>query len=586
VKITVTESPTANVNPSDIVHETCGNSNGSVTISASGGTSPYTYLWNDANVQTTETATNLSAGDYQVTVTDDNGCTATATVTILQATTDLAVNIPEATIVDETCGNSNGSATVSGTGGTSPYTYLWNDANAQTTETATNLSAGDYQVTVTDDNGCTATATVTILQANNSLSVQIDNFTNVTCYGFSDGMATASATGGDGAYTFSWEKTMVQVAVSPNNLSAGKYIVVVTDGNGCVDTAQVEIAQPEELLLSVTANNTIVCAGELSELSATSMGGVQPHIISWNGLSTAWNFSPVITKDSIFVATVTDANGCTTSSQISMNVSELPIVLFDDSPQSICLGSQITFDNLSTGNFTNCEWTFSDGTIFNDCGTITYTANTIGEQDITLTIYNSDGCKASHVATGVLNVLQSPTAAFTTDKTDYNLLENEVFFINLSQNASNYLWYFDNDSLTSDIVNPTHEYSHTKGGNYVVTLIAWNGKESCSDTVFKTISIKETEVFYISNTFTPDDNGLNEMFKPIITAGIAPSFYNFEIYNRWGEIIFHTQDINEGWNGVYKGKHSPQGAYTWKIRLQYSENANRKEYTGNVNLIR
>jgi len=582
----VTESPNANVNPSDIVDETCGNSNGSATVSAMGGTNPYTYLWNDANVQTTETATNLPAGDYQVSVTDDNGCTTTATVTISQASSDLVASIPEATIIHETCGNSNGSATVSATGGTNPYTYLWNDANAQTTETATNLPAGDYQVSVTDDNGCTATATVTIQEANNSLSVQIDNFTNVTCYGLSDGTASASATGGVGAYTFSWEKTMVQVAVSPNNLSAGKYIVVVTDEHGCTDTAQVNITQPDELLVTINTDKTTVCAGEFAELSATVTGGIEPYTISWNGISTAWSFSPAITQDTVFVATITDANGCTSSAQIAINVSELPVALFDDSPRSICLESQITFSNLSTGNFISCEWTFSDGTQINDCGTITYTANTIGDHDLTLTIYNVEGCKVSYAGVGVLNVLQSPTAAFTSDKTEYNLLENEVSFLNLSQNASNYLWDFGDSNELSDAMNPRHEYPYTQGGVYVVTLIAMNGANGCADTMQKTITIHETEVFYIADAFTPDGNGLNELFLPVITAGIDPKFYGFDIYNRWGERIFTTENIYEGWDGTFKGKKVENGVYTWKIRLQHTHNATRKEHIGHVNLLR
>jgi len=526
----------------------------------------------------------LPAGDYQVSVTDDNGCTTTATVTIQAANNSLSVQIDNFTHV--TCyGQTDGSATVTVTSGTSPYTYLWNDANAQTTETATNLPASDYQVSVTDSDGCTTTATVTIQGPNNSLSVQIDNFTHITCYGQTDGSATVSATGGTSPYMYLWNDANAQTTETATNLSAGDYQVSVTDGNGCTTTATVTISQPEELLLSVTTNKTSVCAGELAELSATSTGGILPHTISWNGISTAWSFSSSITQDTVFIATVTDSNGCTTSAQISISVSELPIALFDDSPRSVCLGSQITFSNLSTGNFTSCEWTFSDSTQINDCGAITYTANTIGDHDLTLTIYNADGCKASYTGVGVLNVLESPTAAFITDKTEYNLLENEVSFLNLSQNASNYLWDFGDSSEFSDAMNPRHEYPYTHAGNYVITLIAMNGASGCSDTVQQVIVIKESEIFYIANAFTPDGNGLNELFLPVITAGIDPKFYEFDIYNRWGERIFTSENIYEGWDGTFKGEKVKVGVYTWKIRLQHQTSAKRKEFTGIVNVL-
>src|SRR5690606_24530642 len=137
---------------------------GSATVTVSGGTAPYTYLWNDTTAQTTATATGLVAGTYQVTVTDANNCTTTTTVTIAEPVL-LEASIALTNVVNVSCFDGNdGSAMVTVSGGTAPYTYLWNDANTQTTATATGLAAGTYMVTVTDANNCITTTTVTIAE--------------------------------------------------------------------------------------------------------------------------------------------------------------------------------------------------------------------------------------------------------------------------------------------------------------------------------------------------------------------------------------------------------------------------------------
>ncbi len=168
-----------------------GQNNGSATVTASGGTTPYTYLWNTSPAQTTQTSTSLSAGTWYVTVTDNNGCTAFSTITISEPSV-LSATISSITHV--TCyGGNNGSLTVTPTGGMSPYSYNW--TGGQSTSTATNLTAGLYSVTVTDNHGCTTTASASITQ-NNAIVANIVSQTNVTCSGSNNGTATVSATGG------------------------------------------------------------------------------------------------------------------------------------------------------------------------------------------------------------------------------------------------------------------------------------------------------------------------------------------------------------------------------------------------------
>ncbi len=206
-----------------------GNGGGTAAASASGGTAPYSFKW--SNGQTTQNATNLSGGPATVTVTDANGCTASATVNISQAAGPSGSTIVGSNAI---C-NLGGTATVTPTGGTAPYSYKWD--NNQTTQTATNLSAGPHTVTITDASGCTGTATVSIQQAGGSVGVTVGGVTNSICG--AGGTASATATGGTGNVTFAWSNGATTAAVT--GLTPGAYTVTATDANGCSGTQSITI---------------------------------------------------------------------------------------------------------------------------------------------------------------------------------------------------------------------------------------------------------------------------------------------------------------------------------------------------------
>jgi len=134
--------------------------------------------------------------------------------------------------------------------------------------------------------------------------------------------------------------------------------------------------------------------------------------------------------------------------------------------------------------------------------------------------------------------------------------------------------------------NPSHIFPDTIASTYEVTLVA-NNIYDCPDTLVKTITVYEDLLLFIPNTFTPDDNKFNQIFKPVITAGFLTENYNFIVFNRWGEIVFETKDIKEGWDGTtVKGELSQEGTYTWQIFITESRYAKRKVLTGHVNILR
>ncbi|AFC25421.1 T9SS type B sorting domain-containing protein [Saprospira grandis] len=305
--ITLTE-PVALSATSSTTDALCfGGADGTATVVASGGTAAvdYTYNWSTSPAQTTATATGLSAGTYTVTITDDNGCNIIETATVGEPAT--AVSATTST-TDALCfGSADGTATVLPTGGTGPYTYLWDAAaGSQTTATATGLVAGNYCVTVTDVQGCTFSICETVADG---IAIQLAATTSpALCFGSADGSATVTATGGATGYTYLWS-AMGQTTATATGLVAGQHTVTVTDANGCAVDTTVTVNQPTALTTPIFNSSTISCNG-LTDGTATvsTSGGTAPYTYLWeNGQTTATATALAAGMESV---TITDANGC------------------------------------------------------------------------------------------------------------------------------------------------------------------------------------------------------------------------------------------------------------------------------------
>ncbi len=295
-------------------------SNGTITASASGGTGSYTYLWSTG---ATSSSIQVGTGSYAVTITDTgSGCTSTAAAS-LQA--PASSTISAVVLTQATC-STGGTASVTVTGGgAGPYTYLWD--NGQTTPQATNLSAGNHTVTVTNGAGCQTTANVNITQPQGPNASATVN-SNATCV--SGGSATVNVSGGSAPYTYLWSSG----ATSANapNLAAGTHTVTVSDASGCSAVATVSISGASAPNVSISSSSNATC-GQGGSATAAATGGASPYTYIWsngtNGAS-ASNLAP-----GTYTVTVTDGNGCTRTTSVTINLTNNGVqvgdyVWFDD----------------------------------------------------------------------------------------------------------------------------------------------------------------------------------------------------------------------------------------------------------------
>ncbi|MDP1746227.1 MAG: hypothetical protein Q8L90_11655, partial [Bacteroidota bacterium] len=305
---------------------------GTATGGASGGNPGYTYLWKP-DLQTTTTITDLSAGTYTLTVTDLKGCKGTTNAIIAEPIT-LAINFTAQTNVSCFAG-SDGTVTASPTGGTPIYNYLW-APGGETSATISNLAAGTYTVTVTDNVGCTATKFVTITQP--AVLAASTTVTNESCNSLNDGTATAVPSGGTSGYTYLWQPGAL-TSISINNLSSGTYTLTITDSKGCTETANAIIAEPAVLAVSFASQANVSCfAGNDALVVASPSGGTPNYTYLWTPGGTTTASKTNLTAGTYSI-TITDSKLCTTTNSVTITQPLAPLAVSAASLPASCYGS-------------------------------------------------------------------------------------------------------------------------------------------------------------------------------------------------------------------------------------------------------
>ncbi len=442
--IVVTQPVSAlSVNTYSITNVNCkGGSDGSITLNITGGTLSYTYAWSNGAI--TNTINGLNAGTYTATVLDANGCSLVQNYNITEPSLALATSISSSNNV--TCYNlSNGLINTTTVGGTTPYTYTWskvgNPSYSFTNANPLNLSAGTYNLSVIDANGCSSSSSATITQPT-SINVSA-NLTNILCNGANTGAINNTTTGGTGPYSYVWNTG--DLTEDLTGISAGTYSVTVSDANACSTVQSYTITQPSALSLSSTFNNLTCYNSNDGNISLTVTGGLAPYNYAWSG---SGSFS-ASTKDlngliaGTYSTTVTDANGCT---------AVLPSTIVVSAPTAITLATP-TITNINCFGQTTGAITLS---VSGGTGSLTYlwadglttqnrTALKAGNYNVAITDIN--GC---NINSGTINITQ-PSA-------DLNLT---IAPSNINCNGSS------NGSIDATLLGGTSPYSYqwTKTGD-------------------------------------------------------------------------------------------------------------------------
>ena len=376
-----------------------GNSTGSATVLASGGTAPYGYSWNTLPPQNGTAASNLPAGTWTCSITDANGCISTRNVTITQPAAPLSSAIGGQMNVN--CfGGSTGSSFVSVSGGTSPYSFNWDTSPVQAGTSASNLPAGAWTCTISDAMGCTTASAVTITQPSAPLSSSVTAQTNAGCFGNATGSATMNASGGTAPYVFLWNSTPATSGAMANNLPAGNWTCTITDANGCTTSGNASISQPAAAL-SLGANITSASCGGASNgaIDADITGGTSPYSITWSGPGgfASSNADISALAAGIYTLSVTDANGCSATQAYSVDqpgMFSISATLSDHNGSGVSCanGSDGSISITATGGTGPYAHAWSGP---NGFSATTQSISAVAPGAYTYTITDSNGCSAA-----------------------------------------------------------------------------------------------------------------------------------------------------------------------------------------------
>ncbi len=421
------------------------------TSNATGGNTPYTYLW--SNSATTASIAGVMAGTYNVTVTDTDGCTAGDTTTI---TEPLVLTSTMAVDSNVSCfGLMDGGATVSPSGGTTPYSYGW--SNSATTASIAGVGAGTYIVTVTDANGCSVNDTAIITEPVTLRSVMaIDS--NVSCFGLMDGGAIVVPSGGTLPYTYLWSNSATTASIA--GVGAGTYIVTVTDANGCSVNDTAIIIEPLVLTSTMVVDSNVSCFGLMDAGATVSpAGGTTPYSYGWSNSATTASISGV--GVGTYIVTVTDNNGCSVNDTAIITE---PLVL----TSTMVVDSNVSCFGLMDGGATvsplggTSPYTY----LWSNSAT-TASITGVGAGTYIVTVTDANGCSVNDTAIITEPVVLASTMAVDSNVSCFGLTDGGAT-VSSSGGTSPFTYLWSNSATTASIAG-------VGAGIYIVTVTDNNG---------------------------------------------------------------------------------------------------------------
>ncbi|MFN5293567.1 MAG: beta strand repeat-containing protein, partial [Flavobacteriia bacterium] len=482
----------------------CFGGTGSIDLTVSGGTTPYTYSW--SNGATTQDVTGLLAGDYSVVVTDNKGCTATVS-NINIATAPAALTLSTAITNAQCYGQLSGAIDLTVTGGVAPYTYFW--SNGPTTQDNNGISAGSYNVSVTDANNCNTNQTFIVTEPISALTVS-ETHTDVVCAGTATGTVNLTVSGGTGPYSFLWSNGLT--IEDPTAIAAGAYTVTITDANSCTGTIPVSVAELFAPLSATTAPINVACfGGSNGFINLTVNGGASPYTYVWSNGGSIQDIGGL--SQGTYSVTITDVNNCVATASAIVTQPNSAVLVTETNVDLLCVGYATGSVNATASGGTapyTYTWTGPGGfTSSNE----DLSGLTIG--NYTLIVSDANNCTDTVVATINNPVDGLNIASIVTNVSCYDGADGAID-LTISGGTPGYVTLWSNGLQLQDLSNLTD-------GSYTVTV---TDNAGCVLSQTFTITEPEAPLAYVSNVVPVlcygDTTGAVTL---TVTGGTTPYFF-------------------------------------------------------------
>ena len=571
-----------------VIPDVCSQGIGSATaIPGIGSPAPCTYTWNPGAI-TVNPLMGLSAGTYTVTQHDGNGCNSTATAII----TDTPASFSYTATPVSCPGGSDGTATANVSPATGVITYQW--STGANTQTVTGLPAGTHWCFASNATGCSDTIYVTITEIPAMILATV-NVVDANCYTFANGQATINVTQGTAPYSYDWDISS-SLAATALDLPAGLNTCTVTDANGCIQTISLTINQPNPLDITFLTQDTMICSESTIVLSATGAGGSTAYTFSWteNGIPIGNGSSITVdplNTETVYCVTLSELCGSPTTTEcMTITFPQDIIAIIAPVDNQICTPGNFEMHNVSTNgqDIASTAYLFSNGDSFNlpNQDTLFHTIAQPGDYDLSVVITSIHGCIYNGFFDDLLTVTPMPSANFTISKNPITWFETTVQTNDISSgNIVQYDWSSPGSTqITSNGSSAIISYPEGVMATYPIMLTVTT-VDGCSDSITIDIEVVSDVIFYAPTAFTPDDDEHNQVWSFYI-EGIDAENFHLAIYNRWGEIIWETNDPKGYWDGYYNGVKVQPGTYIWKAWYKDKDTDGKTNKTGMIHVIR
>jgi gliding motility-associated-like protein len=566
----ITQPTAVVVSPVDSITPTCFNgNNGSFTVIASGGSGGgYTYSLRGGPYQVSDTFTGLTVGSYPVTARDASGCTGSYVITVLNP---VPTSFYTSAIINDSCfGDHTGSITITVTGTPPPFTYAWSTGTS-TTNVLSGVPTGTYIVTVTDGNGCvvfSADSINTVGQPSALGATQV--ITPVTCYGGSDGSIMVTGTGGTAPYTNSWSNG--NLTNNPTGLSFGTYTDIVTDNNGCRYIDLIQMTQPDSINI-FGAVTLVGCPGDSTgSIAVTDTGGTPGYTYVWSNGTT----NPTDTGLALgnYQVIVTDSHGCKDTA--NFYVGEIPPMYVTANAINVLCpplsNGRVTLSVIGGSPAYHFQW--STGSRDSIVSNLPVGRDSVVIRDARGCIFDStfvitnDSAFTVRPAPDTVTIIQGNTT--------------DVAVAVTSQGAGGVdtiIWWPANGLSCADCIAPIA--GPAVSTQYAIEVVSDSG---CISTTQIIINVIPQHQLYIPNAFTPNGDGINDYWEAFGNkkAWIRCSV---EVYDRWGEKVFFSTDLDFRWDGKYRGNYVLPGEYVYSFKVVFTDDYSVTN-SGSITVIR